>query len=205
MKSLKTAVASIAFISLILLSTVTRAYNTHYEQGYQPVSDPIETIQGALDKLRTFSQDNQDIEPATLNRFIETEIIPHFAFDLMTWWIAGPYARSMSPVDLDDLERRVRQTFLQSLATHLGSYDAERTQIRFRGPMYRAPGEATVSAYVSRSDAPPARLEFRMRLQGYDWKIIDVKANGTSAVVYYRNYFLSELRHRQYQAPSYPR
>ena len=33
-----------------------------------------------------------------------------------------------------------------------------------------------------------------MRRSGDDWKIIDVKANGSSAVLYYRRHFMSQLR-----------
>lgn len=185
---------SFAFFCLLLLSVNAQAYNNYYSQGYQSRPDPVETIQTALDKLKTFSTNRQNINPVLLRSFIENEIIPHFAFDQMTFWIAGPHANNMDTAELKDLEERVKQTFLKSLASHLGNFDAESTQVRFRAAQYRSATEATVNATVFRNYAPPARLEFRMRAHGNNWKIIDVKANGTSAVIYYRKHFMSSLR-----------
>ena len=133
-----------------------------------------------------------------LRSFIENEIIPHFAFDKMTYWIAGPHARKMGAADLRDLEERVKQTFLTSLAKHLGSFDSETTKVRFRKAQYRGANEATVTAMVYQQYTQPSRLEFRMRAHGDNWKIIDVKANGTSAVIYYRKHFNNSLRQYQY-------
>jgi ABC-type transporter MlaC component len=38
-----------------------------------------------------------------------------------------------------------------------------------------------------------------MKRDGNNWKIIDVKANGSSAVLYYRRHFMSQLRQYQRQ------
>ena len=54
--------------------------------------------------------------------------------------------------------------------------------------------EAIVRVKVLRPQKPAARLEFGMRRNDGKWKIVDVKANGTSAVLYYRSHFMAELR-----------
>ena len=187
----------ITFFSLLVLSAHSQAYNKYYSQGYQQQQqrqNPVATIQSALDKLKTFTTNRDSINPVLLRSFIENDIIPHFAFDQMTYWIAGQQARRMNTQDLKDLEERVKQTFLKSLVRHLGNFDADTTNVRFRQAQYRRNNEATVVANVYRSYGPPVRLEFRMRAHGDDWKIIDVKANGTSAVIYYRKHFQESLR-----------
>lgn len=190
MKQFLTFVCSLTLV----FSTASRAYDPYYAQPYQTQENPVKTIQTALDKLKTFSANSDNINPLLLRSFIENEIIPHFAFDQMTRWIAGPHARRMHPSDLAELEERVKQTFLASMARHLGSFDADSTRVKFRPAQYRGPNEASVTAMVYRPDAPPAQLEFRMRAHANSWKIIDVKANGTSAVLYYRKHFMQQLR-----------
>jgi len=91
----------------------------------------------------------------------------------------------------------LRETFLSSLAKHLGSFDDQKYRIRFFPARYRGPAEAFVSTTIYRPDTLTVRLDFRMKRNGNDWKIIDVKANGSSAVIYYRRHFMSQLR--QYQ------
>ena len=121
----------------------------------------------------------------------------------MSHWITGRYARSMTDKDKSDFQRNLRETFLSSLSKHLGSFDAINTRVQFFPARYRGPGEAFVSTSIYRPDTIPVRLDFRMRQDSNDWKIIDVKANGSSAVIYYRRHFISKLRQyqRQYQRP----
>ena len=166
-------------------------------------ADPAYVIQTTLKKITSFSSHSDKINPIKLRRFIENKIIPHFDFDNMSHWITGRYARNMSDEDKSDFQRNLRETFLSSLSKHLGSFDAANTRVRFYPARYRGQGEAFVSTSIYRPDTLPVRLDFRMKLDGDDWKIIDIKANGSSAVIYYRRHFISQLRQyqRQYQRP----
>lgn len=183
----------IAFISLLLVSSLSFAYIPPTVKS----SDPAYIIHTALAKITTFSSNSDKVRPVKLRGFIENEIIPHFDFNNMSHWITGRYARNMADKDKTDFQRNLRETFLSSLAKHLGSFDAKNTRIRFRPARYRGPAEAFVSASVYRPDTPTVRLDFRMKQNGNDWKIIDVKANGSSAVLYYRRHFMSQLRSYQ--------
>ena len=161
---------------------------------YAPTNDPAFVIKTTLQKVTAFSSNSDKINPVKLRGFIENKIIPHFDFDNMAHWITGRYARNMTEADKTDFKRSLRETFLSSLAKHLGSFDAENTRFRFYPARYRGPAEAFVSTTVYRPDMMTVRLDFRMRKNGNDWKIIDVKANGSSAVLYYRRHFISQLR-----------
>ncbi|NOQ89609.1 MAG: hypothetical protein GQ549_01540 [Gammaproteobacteria bacterium] len=189
----KQAQLFIAFISLLLVSTWSFAYIPPTVKS----SDPAYIIHTALAKITTFSSNSDKVRPVKLRGFIENEIIPHFDFNNMSHWITGRYARNMADKDKTDFQRNLRETFLSSLAKHLGSFDSKNTRIRFFPARYRGPGEAFVSTSVYRPDTPSVRLDFRMKRSGNDWKIIDVKANGSSAVLYYRRHFMSQLRSYQ--------
>jgi len=194
--------ALLTFISLLLVSSWSYAYNGPAQapahapaktSSYTP-TDPAYIIHTTLKKITTFSSNSDKVNPVQLRGFIENEIIPHFDFDNMSHWITGRYARNMSAKDKSDFQRNLRETFLSSLSKHLGSFDAKNTNVKFLKTRYRGRDESFVGTNIYRPDTLPVRLDFRMRRDGDNWKIIDVKANGSSAVLYYRRHFMAELR-----------
>ena len=193
----------ITFATLLLASMWSFASPSNTSSQTVTPADPTYVIKTALSKITTFSSKSDKINPIKLRGFIENEIIPHFDFNNMSHWITGRFARNMTKEDKADFQRNLRETFLSSLSKHLGSFDAKNTRVRFSPARYRGQNEAFVSANIYRPDALPVRLEFRMRRDENDWKIIDVKANGSSAVIYYRRHFMSQLRQFQRQQRSY--
>ena len=195
---IKQAQYLLTFSSLLLVSSLSFASTS---KAITP-TDPAYVIHTALDKITTFSSNSDKVNPVKLRGFIEHEIIPHFDFDNMSHWITGRYASNMSDNDKADFQRNLRETFLSSLSKHLGSFDAKNTRVKFFPARYRGPEESFVSTSIYRPDAPSVRLDFRMRRDADNWKIIDVKANGSSAVLYYRRHYISQLR--QYQRKNRP-
>ncbi len=166
----------------------------YFPEPFDYEVDPAQIIKDTLNKITDFITHANNVDPVELRSFIEDKIIPRFDFDNMAHWITGPYAQYMSPQEKNDFQRQLRETFLSSLAKHLGSFDAENTRIRFTPAQYRGDDEAFVRTFIYRQQQPPMRLNFRMRRAGDSWKIIDVRANGASAVLYYRQHFMSQLR-----------
>lgn len=185
---------AIAGIILLLLASSNNVYARGYASPYSSSNDPAYAIMEAVSKIKNFSGNSSNVPPAVLRSFLEKEIIPLFDFNAMARWITGRYARYMTTADKMEFDANLKETFLSSLDKHLGSFDSDNTKIRYYPARYRRNGEATVSVQVVRLGQFPARLDFRMKKNGYQWKIIDVKANGTSAVLYYRNHFMSQLR-----------
>ena len=182
------------FVLLFSINGSTHAYNGYYQPSNQAIENPVNTIQNALDKLQKFSTNKDNARPELLRAFIEKEIVPHFAFDQMTHWIAGPFARRMNASNLEALETRVKKAFLTSLDKHLSNYNAGSVRFNFRRAQYRGRDEAIVSTLLFSPNQRPDRLDFRMKVNGSGWKIIDVTANGISAALYYRKHFISTLR-----------
>lgn len=185
---------SLFFILLFSVTGSVHAFNGPYPPSNQIIENPVNTIQVALDKLQKFSVNRDNTRPELLRGFIENEIIPHFAFDQMTYWIAGPFARRMNTANLSELETRVKKAFLTSLDKHLSNYNASSIRFNFRRAQYRGNNEALVSVLLFSPNQRPDRLDFRMKVNGNSWKIIDVTANGISAALYYRKHFISTLR-----------
>ena len=101
----------------------------------------------------------------------------------------------MSTEDKIKFQNKLKETFLTSLVKHMGGFDPENTTLRYDRTRFRGRGdEAIVRVNVIRKTQPPARLDFGMQREDGKWRIVDVKANGNSAVLYYRRHFIAELR-----------
>jgi phospholipid transport system substrate-binding protein len=185
----------------VLCMNTSYAY-TDYSQRYADRSDPAVELQRTVAELEKFNQSADAAHPGMLKAFLEKKVFPHFDFDSMSRWITGPYARYMSPEDKKEFQAALRETFLSALVRHLGGFDSGSTELRFHRTQYRANNEAIVRVSVYRQQKRPARLEFGMENTAGKWRIVDVKANGTSAVLYYRQHFIAKLRSYSEQQPS---
>lgn len=162
---------------------------------YADIPDPAKELRRVVDDLEKFIKGQDVAHPGMLRAYLEKEIFPHFDFDAMSEWITGPYARYMSTEDKIKFQAKLQETFLTALVKHMGGFDPAKTSLRYDNTAFRGRGdEAIVRVKVIRADQRPARLEFGMRRTDGKWKIVDVKANGTSAVLYYRRHFIAELR-----------
>jgi phospholipid transport system substrate-binding protein len=162
---------------------------------YADIPDPAKELKETITDLEKFIKGKDAAHPGMLRAYLEKEIFPHFDFDAMSEWITGPYARYMSTEDKVKFQAKLQETFLTALVRHLGGFDPANTRLDYANTIFRKRGEeAIVRVNVIRPDQRPARLEFGMRRNDGNWKIVDVKANGTSAVLYYRRHFMAELR-----------
>lgn len=182
-------------LSLFLVTSWNSVYASNYYAPYSNENNPAYYIMSAVSKIKNFNSNSMEAPPELINAFLEKEIIPYFDFSTMARWIVGPYAQYMTVEDNKEFYANLKETFLSSLGNHLGSFDATTATIRYYPARFMRNGEANVRVLVSRPNQRPARLDFRMQRTTYNWKIIDVKANGTSAVLYYRNHFINQLKH----------
>ncbi len=193
-------------LSLLYTSVFANPYNTRY-YGTQPrvqqnapapihknqFDNPAALIHTAEKKLRTFLSSKQAKSPDMLHAFLENEIIPVIDFKFMMRSVAGPFLNRMNPKDLLEFQDKLKENFTATLARHLGSFDAN-TRVQIASPRMRRNGEAIVNTRVFRNNTRPLKLDFRLMRNNNSWHIIDVQANGSSAIVYYRNFFRNQLR-----------
>ncbi|MBF0257211.1 MAG: ABC transporter substrate-binding protein, partial [Gammaproteobacteria bacterium] len=71
-----------------------------------------------------------------------------------------------------------------------GSYADSRLMITHARPVNNK--EVQVGLRVLRRDAPPASMKFRFYLSDNGWKIFDVVAFNSSAVMYFRSRFAQQ-------------
>ena len=205
---MKKILVQLTTLTMLLCGNISYAYTDHSRQysdradrypnqssRYAQIPDPASELKQAVSDLEKFIKGKDAAHPGMLRAFLENKIFPHFDFDAMSEWITGPYARYMSTEDKMKFQAKLKETFLTSLVKHMGGFNPDNTSLRYDRTRFRGRGdEAIVRVNVIRNQQPPARLDFGMQLEDGKWRIVDVKANGTSAVLYYRRHFMTELR-----------
>ncbi|CAK0740930.1 phospholipid transport system substrate-binding protein [Gammaproteobacteria bacterium] len=139
-------------------------------------------------------QFKQDANQEKLLAFLQKEIAPHFDLGYMTRLSAGIYWNALDEQQKKAFEEHFQHTFFQALVNQVSNLG--NPQIRF----YPArPGananEITVSARVTQPQGIPILMDFRFYRGDQGWKIFDVMADGSSAVLYYRRFYAELVNH----------
>jgi phospholipid transport system substrate-binding protein len=155
---------------------------------------PEQVLREGIGRLIGFMDEKQRPSPAQLRAFVDNKIAPYFDFAYMTQWIAGPKYRSMSPEQKEKMEGRLQGLFLGALVQRLGNYSDQ--QVRFLPPRRGRSNDVTVGVGIIQPDGYPAEIDFRFYRSKQGWRIFDVSANGSSALVHFRQKFKRDMRQR---------
>ena len=152
-----------------------------------------------VDSLLAFM--NQEPRPAgpAIARFLDEQVAPYFDFDHMARSAAGRYYQQLSAPQRDGMAEEIKRLFLTRLTQQLVSYGGQ--QVRYLRPRSLPGGRQVVvgMAIMQPGSYYPARIDFRLLRNAQGWTIIDVAANGQSAVVYYRKQLMRELMMRSWR------
>ncbi len=193
------------FVCALCLPPMVMAYGPGYQGGAIPGGwqqgpgpypgqmgqqqpGPRGLLRNAVDKLRAFMAQSDASDEMKMAVFLETEITPLFDFAYMTQWAAGRSFAGMSDSEKASMEGEIKRLFLSALAKGLGgSYADSRLYITHARPVGKK--EVQVGLRVLRRNGPPASMKFRFYLGDDGWKIFDVIAFNSSAVMYFRSRF----------------
>jgi phospholipid transport system substrate-binding protein len=201
---------AIALLLILLTSvsvTATAAPYTPYSgeyRGMPPKAEagmPAALLKEGVTKLTSFIRTGGGQDRAQAVAYLEKEIAPYFDFAYMTRWAAGPAWREMNPSQRAEMQQTLTSSFLTTLAQKLTTYTNQ--PIRYFTPRGHGKDEVTVSAWITQPAGYPTKLDFRFYKAKDGWKVFDVKADGNSAVVYYRDQFRNMYRYSGSQPPRY--
>ncbi len=192
------------FVVLISATSLTITAEPHPNHAAYPDNaahnpEPAAILKQGIGKLTAFLKSRDAQDRGNTRAFLETEIAPYFDFEYMTRWAAGPAWRGMGPGQRAMLQERLEASFMMTLAQKLTTYTNQ--PIRYFTPRGQNRNDVSVSAWIMRPKGPPTRMEFRFYRSAGGWKIFDVKAAGSSAVVYYRNQFRHMSRYNNQYPP----
>jgi len=161
----------------------------------QPTAGPQQVLQQGIGKMAAYLKAADPRNTRQLEAFLDTEIAPYFDFKYMAKWASGTMSRHMNPGQQAQFEQGLQRMFLTSMASQLaGTYSGNPSMSAMTTRRGSRPNEAIVSVRIVTGQRPPIRLDFRMYQSSRGWKVFDVMANSSSAVMYYRNYFSQMVR-----------
>jgi phospholipid transport system substrate-binding protein len=192
-----------ALLLLVIFATTQTATAAPYYPGQPPhwrapardkidSTNPGAIVRAGITKLTDFIKSGGAKDREQALAFMATEIEPYFDFNYMTRWAAGSAWRRMSTQQRASMEQQLKTAFMNTLAQKLVTYTDQ--QIRYFTPRGQGGDEVRVSVWIMQPSGIPTKLEFRFYKSKAGWKIFDVKAEGNSAVVHYRNQFRDLMR-----------
>jgi len=161
-------------------------YNRHAIDKFDS-NNPGTIVRAGVAKLTNFIKSGRAADRDQAIAFMTTEIEPYFDFEYMTRWAAGPAWQHMSPQQRAHMQDELKKSFMNTLASQLVTYTNQ--PIRYFTPRGQDGNDVRVNVWIMQPTGIPTRLEFRFYKNKDQWKIFDVKAEGNSAVVYYRKQF----------------
>lgn len=161
--------------------------------------NPIVQARMAIDSLIAFmTKEPKPARPA-IARFLDREIAPLFDFDYMTQIAAGRVYYRLNDSQRAAMADLMKRMFLTETTLKLMAYDGR--NIHYQQPRIAPDGKQAILriAVVDPYRYYPTRIELRLAEGPQGWRIIDVAANGQSAVAYFRRELLQEARYRAWQ------
>jgi phospholipid transport system substrate-binding protein len=163
------------------------AYPGRLQAPAQAEPSPAMLLSQGMGQLIKFLRRQPSPTAAEIAAYIDSQVAPYFDFAYMARWVAGSRYRYMNEQQRSAMEVSLKKMFLGALAQRLGGYGNQ--NVRFNKPRRVAANEVDVGVDILTPGTYPARLNFRFYRSENGWKVFDVSANGSSALVHYRQYF----------------
>lgn len=134
-----------------------------------------------------------DAAPEKVYGLINEIVLPHFDFVRMSRLVLGKYWRKASDAQKDAFVSEFRQLLVRTYGVALLNYSGQKIEYL---PM-REVGDAkevNVNTEVAEHGAPPIPINYRLYLNGGQWKVFDITIDSVSLVSNYRTGFNNQIR-----------
>ncbi len=149
------------------------------------VRAPDGILRQGIGALTAYVRANGARDQDKLMAFLESDIAPYFDFAYMSRWAGGQYYRSLSDEQKVKFQNKIKRMFFGTLVEHLAAYADRRIEYS-RSHERRRGREVDAGLRLFGPRGRTTTLRFRFYRSGDSWKVFDVSANRSSAVVYYR-------------------
>lgn len=173
--------------SALLLSLANGAH------ANAPATPDALVRQIAIEVIDTAKADKA-IQAGDVNRIIalvDTKVMPHVNFEVMTRSAVGPQWRGATPEQRTRLQTEFKTLLVRVYAGALTQIKDQTVEITKTLPV---PGSTQVVVQSEvRGKGEPIKLDYRLDKQAEAWKIIDVNVGGIWLVQSYRTQFAQEI------------
>jgi phospholipid transport system substrate-binding protein len=158
----------------------------------QPEPDAL-VRQIAVDVIDTAKADKA-IQAGDVSRIIalvDTKVMPHVNFEVMTRAAVGPQWRTATPEQRTKLQAEFKTLLVRVYSGALTQIKDQTVEVTKTVPV---PGSTQVVVQSEvRGKGEPIKLDYRLDKQAEAWKIIDVNVGGIWLVQSYRTQFATEI------------
>lgn len=178
----------------------------YYSQNYQAkrlpmpvekVKSPVDLLEESINKVIYFLSRPQQASLEQISSFLKQEITPHFDFDYMSRWVAGRYYRTMSPEQQQQFTETFTGLFITTFVKKLTQFQDYPPVVGDFISKRTGKNEAAASVNIFQENGTNVQVDFKFIKTKSGWKVIDVRANGISALLYYRTYFSKQIHRRE--------
>lgn len=157
---------------------------------------PDEIVRQTSDQmLAELTHRKQELQasPGKIYDLVEHVVLPRFDFQRMSQLVLGKYWPRASDSEKGAFVKAFRELLVRTYATALLNYSGQ--EIVYLPLQQRADSEdVTVNTQVKAAGALPIPIDYRLYMNGGDWKVFDVSIDGISLVSNYRSSFASQIR-----------
>ena len=126
-----------------------------------------------------------------ISTLVETKVMPHVNFEVVTRSAVGPQWRSATPEQRSQLQAEFKKLLIRVYAGALTQLRDQSVEVTKTLPV--SGGNQVVVQTEVRGKGEPIKLDYRLDKAADAWKIIDVNVDGLWLVQNYRTQFAQEL------------
>jgi phospholipid transport system substrate-binding protein len=136
--------------------------------------------------------DNKQLSDEERNKTFRELLDRDFDMPRISRFVLGPYWREASDQEKQQFQKLFEDYVVRSYASRFSEYSGE--QVKVTGSRPESETSTLVQSQVVRQNGPPAKVDWRVRKDNNDFKIVDVDVEGVSMVLTQREEFSSVIQ-----------
>jgi phospholipid transport system substrate-binding protein len=194
------ATAAVALVAAQFAGVPSAAAQSQ-AQGAQAVAEmtaPDVLVKTVTLELVDIIQKDKEIQKGDKKKviaLIETKVLPHFNFQVMTSSAVGRNWDKASPEQKARLVEEFKTLLVRTYSSAIAAYSSQKLDFR---PLRAKPTDTdvTVNVRVMQNGSQPVTIDYDMEKRPTGWKVWDVRVGGISLVANYRTEFDNQVRER---------
>ena len=146
----------------------------------EPMSGKARTFLASLGERAIHVAQDKAAPKADRETRIRALLREGFDLDIISRLVLGKHWRKMSDSQRDEFVGVFENAMVQQSLTIFGGYTNETFDITSVGPDPTNPKLIAITTSIKRSNGATAKVDWRLRKRGQDYKIIDIVAEGVS-------------------------
>ena len=178
--------AAVAMLAAVFLATPIAGEGAAQATRSAPmtvVSDTVDEVIAVLNDASLSSEERRSR--------IEEIAYQRFDFVTMSRLVVARYWKRFTPAQQDELVREFKEFLARTYGDRIDRYNQE--QIEIVGERQEPRGDVSVLTRIVGGEYDAAEVDYRLRGEDGSWRIIDVKIEGISLVLNYRDQFKAVL------------